>query len=60
MGEDAKQLHAELSLHNKYHNIELETDKWIAFCASLSETEISDMANEVSIKLKTYVDKHLK
>ena len=56
--EKSKQLHTELSLHNNRYNIELETDKWIAFCASLNETEISDMANEISIKLKAYVEKH--
>ena len=33
--EDAKKLHAELSLHNTTHNIELETNKWLAFCISL-------------------------
>jgi hypothetical protein len=57
--EESKQLHAELNLHNNQHNIELETDKWIAFCASLRDSEISDIANEISIKLKIYVEKHL-
>lgn len=58
--EESKQLHAELSLHNATHNIELETDKWIAFCASLRSTEISEMADEVEKKLNTYVFKYLK
>jgi hypothetical protein len=58
--EDAKQLHTELSLHNATHNIELDTNKWLAFCISLKDTEISEMSNEVSIKLITYVDKHFK
>jgi hypothetical protein len=58
--ENAKKLHAELSLHNNQHNIELETDKWLTFCAGLIDTEISDKANEVEFKLNTYVVKHLK
>ena len=58
--EESKQLHAELNLHNNQHNIELETDKWIAFCASLRDTEISDIADEVENKLIAYVSKHLK
>ena len=58
--EDANQLHAELSLHKKYHNIELETDKWLAFCASLRQSEIAVMANEVENKLNSYVSIHLK
>lgn len=60
MLEEAKQLYAELILHNSTHNIELDTDKWIAFCASLCETEISDMADEVENKVNAYVSKHLK
>lgn len=55
---DAEQLQAELSLHNDNYTIDLETDKWLSFCISLRETEISDMANEISIKLKAYVEKH--
>ena len=58
--EDSKQLHAELSLHNATHNIELETDKWLTFCASLRGTEISEVAGEVENMLNAYVSKHLK
>lgn len=58
--EDAKQLHAELSLHNNQHNIELETDICLAFCISLRQTEISEIANEVENKLIAYISKHLK
>ena len=57
---DSTKLHTDLSLHNAAHNIELETDKWFTFCASLKDTEISEMSNEVSIKLKTYIEKHFK
>ena len=59
MGEDAKQLHAELSLHNTTRNIELETNKWLAFCISLRQTEISDIANKVENKLNAFTSKHL-
>ena len=45
--EDAKKLYAELSLHNATHNIELETNKWLAFCISLRQTEISELACKV-------------
>ena len=58
--EHAKQLHAELSLHNATHNIELNTDKWLEFCASLTDTEISDNAKKVEFQLNIYVVKHLK
>ena len=58
--EDANHLHAELSLHKKYHNIELETDKWLAFCASLRQSEIAVMANDVENKLNSYVSIHFK
>jgi hypothetical protein len=58
--EESKQLHAELSRHNYQHNIELETDKWIAYCACLRDTEISKMADEVENKLNAYVSKYLK
>ena len=58
--EDANRLHAELSLHNSTHNIELKTDQWLTFCTSLKDTEISDMAGEVENKLNAYVSKHLK
>ena len=58
--EESKQLQAELSLHNETHNIELEIDKWLNFCASLRDAEILEMANEVSSMLRVYVDKHLK
>ena len=58
--EDAKQLHAELSLHNATHNIEFETNKWLAFCISLRETEMAEMANEFENKLNAYAFKHLK
>lgn len=56
--EESKTLHTELSRHNNRYNIDLETDKWIAFCASLSETEISDLANKILIILKAYSEKH--
>ena len=58
--ENAKQLFAELNLHNDKHNIELETDKWFVFCESLSGTAVAEMASEVEDKLNTYVAKHLK
>jgi hypothetical protein len=58
--EESKQLRAELSLHNATHNIELETDKWLVFCASLRSTEISELAGEVENKLIAYVSKYLK
>jgi hypothetical protein len=58
--EESKQLHSELSLHNATHNIELVTDKWLAFCASLRITETSEMADEVEKKLNDYVFKYLK
>ena len=56
---DAKLLFAELSLHNDKHNIELDTDKWLIFCARQRESDVADMANEVEVKLKTYVKKYL-
>ena len=52
-------LHAELSLHNDHHTIDLETDKWLSFCTSLRHTEISEMANEVENMLIAYISKHL-
>jgi len=58
--EESKKLHAELNPYNNQHNIELDTDKWIAFCASLKDTEISKIADEVQNKLNAYVSKHLK
>ena len=58
--EDANQLHAELSLHNTTHNIELETNKWLAFCISLRQTEMAEMANAVENKLIIFVSKYLK
>jgi len=57
---ESMQLHAELSLYNATHNIELETDKWLTFCASLRDTEISKVADNVQNKLNAYVSKHLK
>ena len=57
--EDAKKLHAELSLHNATHNIELETNKWLAFCFSLRQTEMAELANAVENKLIAYIFKHL-
>jgi hypothetical protein len=42
------------------HNIDLEIEKWLSFCAVLRDTDISEMADEVSIKLRAYVVKHLK
>jgi len=58
--DDSKQLHEELSLHNATHNIELKTDVWLKFCASLRYTEISELAGEVENKLNVYVSKYLK
>ena len=58
--EDAKQLQAQLSLHNATYNIELETNKWLAFCISLRETEMTEMANAVENKLIIFVSKYLK
>ena len=58
--EESKKLNTELSLHNVTKNIELETDKWLAFCASLRSTEISEMADEVEKNLNVYVFKYLK
>ncbi len=58
--EESKNLHAELSLHNVTNNIELETNKWLAFCASLSKSAVVEMANAVEKKLNFYVSKHLK
>lgn len=58
--EDAKQLQAQLNLHNATHNIELETSKWHTFCISLRQTEIVETANEVENKLNSYISKHLK
>ena len=58
--EDAKQLHAELILHNATHNIELETDKWLGFCTSLSKSELAEVANAVDVQLNIFVTKHLK
>ena len=57
--EDAKQLHAELSLHNTTHNIELEINKWLALCASLRQSELAEMAIIVQNNLTAYVSKHL-
>jgi hypothetical protein len=57
---ESMQLHAELSLYNATHNIELETDKWLTFCASLRDTEISKVADNVQNNLNAYVSKHLK
>ena len=58
--EDAKQLQAQLSLHNTTHNIELETNKWLAFCISLRQTEISELACKVESNLNFYSCKYLK
>ena len=58
--EDAKQLQAQLSLHNTTHNIELETNKWFAFCISLRQTEISELACKVESNLNFYSCKYLK
>ena len=58
--EDAKQLHAELSLHNGTHNIELVPNEWLAFCISLRQTDISEIANKVEKKLNAFASKHLK
>ena len=52
--------HAELSLHNTTNNIELETNKWLLFCASLSGSAVAEMANAVEDKLNIFVAKHLK
>lgn len=56
---DAKQLQAELSLHNDHHYIDLETDKWLAFCISLRQDSVVEMANNVENKLIAYISKHL-
>lgn len=58
--EDAKQLQVQLSLHNATHNIELETNKWLAFCISLRETEMAKMANAIENKLIIFMSKYLK
>ena len=58
--EDVKQLHAELSLYNATHNIEFETNKWLAFCISLRQTEISEIAYNVESNLNFYSCKYLK
>ena len=58
--EESKQLHAELSRHNATHNIELETNKWLAFCISLRQTEISELACKVESNLNFYSCKYLK
>lgn len=58
--EDALRLRDEISLHNDKHNIELETDKWLSFCASLRESAVAGMANAVEYELNTFVAKHLK
>ena len=58
--EDAKQLFSDLSLHNRTHNIELETDKWLAFCEKLIGTAVAETAAELEDRLKAYVTKHLK
>ena len=57
--EDAKQLQAQLSLHNATNYIELETNKWIIFCISLRQTEISEIAKKVENKLNAYASQHL-
>jgi hypothetical protein len=57
---DSINLHDELSLHNDSHNIELDTDKWLAFCHCLAETKLADNANEVENLIVNYVSKHLK
>ena len=57
--EDAKQLQAQLSLHNATNYIELETNKWIIFCISLRQTEISEIAKKVENKLNSYASQHL-
>lgn len=57
--EVANQLQAELSLHNKDNNIELETDKWLAFCASLRQSAVAVMATDIENKLNSYVSIHL-
>ena len=58
--EDAQQLFAQLSFHNDKHNIELETDQWLIFCASLRESAVAEMANAVEDELNIFVAKHLK
>ena len=56
---DAKLLHAELSLHNRKHNIELDINKWLAFCIGLRQTEISEVAFKVENNLSSFASKHL-
>ena len=58
--DDAKLLLAELSLHSAKHNIELETDKWLIFCASLRGSDVAEMANAVEDELNIFVAKHLR
>jgi len=58
--EDSIILRDELGLHNDKHNIELETDKWFLFCASLRESAVAEMAIAVENKLNIFVAKHLK
>ena len=57
--EDAKQLQAQLSLHNATHNIELETNKWLVFCINLRQTEISEIAKKIENKLNVFTSQHL-
>ena len=52
--DEAKKLHAELSLYNATCNIELKIDKWLTFCAGLSATEVSIIADEVRKKLNDF------
>jgi len=58
--EDSIILRDELGLYNDKHNIELETDKWFLFCASLRESVVAEMAIAVENKLNIFVAKHLK
>ena len=58
--DDAKLLLAELSLHSAKQNIELETDKWLIFCASLRGSDVAEMANAVEDELNIFVAKHLR
>jgi len=57
---ESEELYAELCLHNANHNIELEIDRWLAFCTVLNETVLADKSEFVQIILNTYSVKHLK
>jgi hypothetical protein len=57
--EESKQLYIQLSLYTEKNNIDLETDKWLFFCESLSDTIISELAIKVELQLNNYVRRYL-